>query len=288
VTSGTSGERPLVSVVVPTMNSARVLEGALSSLSIQRFRDFEVILSDGSSVDDTLAMAERHVASLPSLRIDSRPDAGVYDAINRGVELARGEWFIVLGSDDCLHAADTLAVVAPHLRAESSAVMVYGDVRMMATNPCGVAPGGRYAGPMSMQRLFSTNICQQAIFYRRELYDTLGGFDTRYRIFADWDFNLRAAFMAPIRWIDVVVADYSATGMSSTAQEPKFYEELPGFIRNHLLLYPTRRDLWPAQWRVVRDANRMRRRGQWREAFSALGVYFRLLGRRIPVLLKRD
>jgi len=194
----------------------------------------------------------------------------------------------VLGSDDRLHSATTLATVAPHLRAEPSAVMVYGDVRMMAVNPCGVAPGGRYAGPVSMKRLFSTNICQQAIFYRRELFDTLDGFDTRYRIFADWDFNLRAAFLAPIRWIDVVVADYSATGMSATATEPKFYEELPGFLRTQLLLHSARRDLWPAQWRVVRDANRMRRRGQWRDAFSALCVYFRLLWRRVPVLLKRD
>jgi glycosyltransferase involved in cell wall biosynthesis len=268
------------------MNSAAVLAHALSSLASQTFRDFEVILSDGSSKDETLAIAQRHAASLPSLRIDSRPDTGVYDAMNRGVQLARGEWFLVLGSDDCLHAADTLAAVAANLCAEASAAMVYGDVRMMAVNPCGVAPGGRYAGPVSMKRLFSTNICQQAIFYRRELFDTLGGFDARYRLYADWDFNLRAAFMAPIRWIDVVVADYSATGMSATATDARFYEDLPGFIRTQLLLHSARRDLWSAQWRVVRDANRMRRRGQWRDAFSALGVYFRLVGRRIPVLLK--
>ena len=282
------GARPLVSVILPTMNSAGVLADALGSLANQTFCDFEVIVSDGSSNDETLVIAERHASALPALLIDSRPDTGVYDAINRGVRMAQGEWFMVLGSDDRLHSATTLATVAPHLRAEPSAVMVYGDVRMMAVNPCGVAPGGRYAGPVSMKRLFSTNICQQAIFYRRELFDTLDGFDTRYRIFADWDFNLRAAFLAPIRWIDVVVADYSATGMSATATEPKFYEELPGFLRTQLLLHSARRDLWPAQWRVVRDANRMRRRGQWRDAFSALGVYFRLLWRRVPVLLKRD
>ena len=284
---GLAGARPLVSVVVPTMNSAAVLADALRSLASQTFRDFEVILSDGASTDETLAIAERHVASLPALRIDSRRDTGVYDAMNRGVLLAHGEWFFVLGSDDCLSSPDTLATVAVHLRAEASATMVYGDVRMMAVNLCGVAPGERYAGPMSMKRLFSTNICQQSIFYRRDLFDTLGGFDVRYRLYADWDFNLRAAFMAPMRWIDVVVADYSATGTSATATDARFYEDLPGFIRTQLLLHAERRDLWPAQWRVVRDANRMRRRGQWRDAFSGIGVYLRLVARRIPVLLTR-
>lgn len=287
MTHGRATAPPLVSIVVPTMNSASLLADALQSLAEQSCRDFEVIVSDGASTDATVAIAQRFAASLPALRVDSRRDSGVYDAINRGVALAHGEWFLVLGSDDSFHSADTLATVAAHLRGEGSAQMVYGDVRMMAINQCGVAPGGRFAGPMPLKRLLVANVCQQAIFYRRSLFDELGGFDMRYRLYADWAFNLRAAFRGPTRWIDVVVADYAATGMSATATDAAFLKDLPELIRHELLRRPAQRALWPLQRRVLRDADVLRRRGHWGAAFTYLGSYLRLLALRVPSLLLR-
>ena len=281
-----TGERPLVSVVVPTMNSAALLADALQSLAEQTCRDFEVIVSDGASTDDTVAVAQRFAASLPALQVDSRSDTGVYDAINRGVALARGEWFLVLGSDDRFHSPETLAVVATYLRAEASAQMVYGDVRMMAINQCGVAPGERFAGPMPLTRLLGANVCQQAIFYRRSLFDALGGFDLRYRLYADWAFNLRAAFRVPTRWIDVVIADYAATGMSATATDAVFMADLPELVRREFIAHPGRRVLWPLQRRVLRQADVLRRQGHWRPALSYIATYLRLLLLRIPTLLR--
>lgn len=282
-----SGDQPLLSIVVPTMNSAAVLAPALQSLADQTWRDFEVIVSDGASTDDTVAVAERFAAQLPAIRIDTRPDTGVYEAINCGVRLARGVWFLVLGSDDRIHCADTLGLVATHLAASDEASMVYGDVRMMAANHCGVQPGERYAGPMPLNRLFATNLCQQAVFYRRSLFDVLGGFDLRYRLYADWDFNLRAAFRSPTQWIDVVIADYAATGMSATSTDAAFLEALPELIRAELVRRSDQRSTWPLQYHVLRFANRLRRRGEWGAAFTYIGTYLRLLARRIPVLLRQ-
>jgi glycosyltransferase involved in cell wall biosynthesis len=282
----TDGRRsaPLVSVVVPTMNSQAVLAAALQSLAAQTWRDFEVIVSDGASRDDTPAIARSLEGSLPALQVDSRPDRGVYDAINRGVALARGEWFLVLGSDDQLHSPDTLAQVAPQLLAAGSTSMVYGDVRMMAANHCGVPPGGRFAGPLPLQRWFVTNVCQQAIFYRRGLFDMLGGFDLRYRLYADWAFNLRAAFTAPPKWIDVVVSDYAATGMSASAVDALFVAELPELIRSEFARRPGQRELWPHQRRLLRDADAFRRRGEWGRALGFVGTYLRLLAQQVPGL----
>lgn len=277
---------PLVSIVVPTMNSAATLGAALQSLVIQTRRDFEVIVSDGSSTDATVAVAQDYAGRLPALRVDSRPDTGVYDAINRGVRLSRGRWFLVLGGDDCLHAPDTLAAVARSLESETTAQMVYGDVRMMAVNLCGVAPGARYAGPMPLYRLVRANICQQSVFYRRRLFDTLGGFDLRYRLYADWAFNLRAAFRGPTRWIDVVVADYAATGMSATATDAPFLADLPALIRTELLQNVERRATWPLHYQLLREANRLRRRGEWSTAFGYIGTYLRLLVARVPALFR--
>jgi Glycosyl transferase family 2 len=279
VNGGAAGT-PLLSVVVPTMNSQAVLGAALQSLADQDGQDFEVIVSDGASRDGTLAVARSFAGRLPALHVDSRPDRGVYDAINRGVALSRGRWFLVLGSDDRLHAADTLALVAPRLQQAGHAQMVYGDVRMMAASQTGVPAGGRFAGPMPLQRWFVANVCQQAIFYRRELFDTLGGFDLRYRLYADWAFNLRAAFIAPPVWVDLVVSDYAATGMSASAVDATFVAEMPELIRSELARRPGQRELWPLQRRLLRDADALRRRGQWSDALGFLGSYLRLMALR--------
>ncbi len=273
--------RPLVSVVVPTMNSEAVLGGALQSLAAQTWRDFELVVSDGASRDRTLALAQAAIPALPSVVVDSRPDDGVYDAINRGVALARGHWFLVLGSDDRLHSPDTLERVAPHLLAAGDAGLVHGDVRMMAPNLCQVPPGGRYAGPMPLARLMVVNVCQQAIFYRRRLFDTLGGFDPRYRVYADWAFNLRAAFLAPPRWIDVVVSDYAATGLSASASDPVFLAEVRELIRGEFARRPGQRELWPLQRRLLSDADALRRRGDWPGFLRTLGTYVGLQLRRL-------
>jgi glycosyltransferase involved in cell wall biosynthesis len=269
------------------MNSASTLGEALRSLAIQTWRDFEVIVSDGASTDATIAIAQRYSAALPQLVVDSRPDTGVYDAINRGVRQARGSWFLVLGGDDRLHSAETLAIVAPHLISDSTTQMVYGDVRMMAVNLCGVPPGGRHAGPMPLRRLFGANLCQQSVFYRRSLFDALGGFDLRYRLYADWHFNLRAAFRTPTRWIDVVVADYAATGMSATTADAAFLGDLPDLIRTELLRSARQRATWPLQYDIVRYARSFRQRGEWKAALVYLGTYLRLLALRIPVLARQ-
>ncbi len=270
---------PLVTFLIPTFNSDATLDRALQSLAEQTCKDFEVVLSDGASSDTTLGIAQAFAVRLPALRIDSRPDLGVYDAINRGFGSARGEWVLVLGSDDRLHAQYTLASLEAALRT-SRAEIVHGDVRIMGANQLGVPVGGRYAGPMPLDRLLSTNICQQALFYRRTLFDELGGFNLRYPVWADWEFNLRAAFRAPMQWVDVVVSDYSTSGLSSANIDPVFADELPEFIRRELGGRPHDRAYWPLQRHLRRQAKFLRRRGRWSVALRLWGTYLSLIAKR--------
>jgi glycosyltransferase involved in cell wall biosynthesis len=271
-----SGGGALLSIVVPTFNSQATLARALSSLAAQTERDFEVIVSDGASRDATLHIAHEHAPALPALRVDSRPDGGVYDAINRAIALARGQWVLVLGSDDRLHAADTLALIAPALR-EATADLLHGDVIVTGPSHLGVPPGERYAGPMPLARLCTVNLCQQAIFYRRSLFAELGGFKLEYRLWADWEFNLRAGFRAPMQWVDVVVADYATSGMSSAAKDSAFEDERLELVRREFACRPFERRLWPAQRRLLSQANALRKRGRWHAMARQLGSYFALL-----------
>lgn len=271
-----AGQPPLVSVVVPTWRSARLLPGGLQSLAAQTMRDFEVLVSDGGSDDGTLEVARAAAPRLPALRIDSRPDDGVYDAINRAIPLTRGAWVLVLGSDDRLHAPDTLEHMAVALR-RSRADVVHGDVRVMsAGSSLGSLAGGRYGGPTALGRLLKDNVCQQAIFYRRSLFDRIGLFHPRYRVWADWEFNLRAVLEKDFEWVDLVVTDYHALGFSNDRVDEVLSEELPEILRSAAMARPFDPRLKPLHRALLRQADTLRRRGRLRDAFLYLGSWARI------------
>lgn len=211
---------PTLSVILPTFNCADWVRGALDSLAIQEDRDFEVVVSDGASTDATLSVVNEYLERLPHLTVHSRKDLGVYDAINKALPECKGRWVFILGSDDRLQTPSTLRQVLGTLRT-TQAAFVYGDVRVIGRNAM-VADGGRYGGKFSLARLMCQNICQQCAFYRRDLFDRLGTFDLRYRLWADWDYALKVFVHEKVQWVDIVVADYMATGMSSGARDVEF------------------------------------------------------------------
>ena len=89
-----------LSIIIPTYNSASVLAKALDSIVKQNFTDWEVLVMDGVSTDNTIKVAQSYNDS--RIHIFSEPDKGIYDAMNKGIEKAQGEWLYFLGSDDWL------------------------------------------------------------------------------------------------------------------------------------------------------------------------------------------
>lgn len=218
---------PMFSIIVPTFNVGATLGACLESIVGQNCTDFEVVLVDGESGDETLDIAKSFASKFGTrLVIRSEPDQGPYDAMNRGVGIAKGGWLLFLGADDVLYEADTLQRVAAFIGDNEPSDLVYGDVVMRSTET-------RHAGSFDLDRLlFETNMCHQAIFYRRELFAGIGPYNLRYRIWADWDFNIRC-FSNPAliaRYMDIVVARYNdLTGISSTIDKD-FRKRLPVFF----------------------------------------------------------
>ena len=241
---------PLFSIIIPTLNVATTLHACLNSIAQQTCSDYEVILLDGGSTDGTPEIVARYAATFGArLTLHCGPDQGVYDAMNRGVAMATGTWVLFLGADDTLYAADTLARVATFIEQHEPSDLLYGDV-MMRSN------ASRYAGTFDLDRLlFEGNICHQSIFYRRTLFAGIGPYNLRYRIWADWDFNIRC-FSNPAlitRYMDIVVAHFNdATGLS-TAGDPEFKKRLPVFLRA-MLMDTLRRNV--ARWRHKLRATR--------------------------------
>lgn len=220
---------PMFSIIVPTFNSAATLQACVESIICQTYNHYELVLVDGGSTDRTLDIANSFGTSLGErLVIHSGPDQGPYDAMNRGVGMATGTWVLFLGSDDTLYESDTLARVAGFVNGHESCDLVYGDVIMRST-------GSRHAGIFDLDRLlFETNLCHQSVFYRRELFAGIGPYNLRYRIWADWDFNIRC-FSNPAlitHHMDIVIAKYNdMTGLSMRESTDKeFRKRLPMYF----------------------------------------------------------
>jgi len=93
---------PTISVITATYNAAALLPRLIESLAAQTDQDFEWVVADGGSTDGTLEILENAKSQLKNVIIDSRPDFGIYDALNRAIKLSSGEYYVVMGADDLL------------------------------------------------------------------------------------------------------------------------------------------------------------------------------------------
>lgn len=216
----------LISVVVPTHNAESHVGRCLDSLCCQTFREFDVCVVDALSTDGTCDVVERYRStSGMALSLWSGPDAGVYDAMNKGIALAKGDWLYFLGADDALYDPEVLAHVSKEMAA-GDADLLYGDVVKRSHE---LREGGEY----SLERLlFKGNICHQAIFYHRSVFDRIGTYSMRYPIWADWELNIRC-FRHPgirTRWLDRLIATCNDVTGLSREEDPVFRMELPATL----------------------------------------------------------
>ena len=242
---------PYLTIIIPTLQAERTLGEALDSVLAQQFADLEILIMDSVSRDRTLEIAGDYARRDPRLRIISQPDKGIYDAMNKGVEAARGQWILFLGSDDRLHDQRVLSTFAA-LPGLETLDLVYGNV---------VSPSykGVYDGEFDLRKLLHRNMPHQAIFHKKSLFGLLGGFTIHYRGYADWDFNIRSFKDSRVRkrYIDLVVAYFGADGVSSRHDVPFLREVMiPEQLlllkdHPHLLRSVEAFDEW---WRLLRNA----------------------------------
>ena len=118
-----------VSIVTITYNAARTLQRTLDSVACQTYADIEHLIIDGASKDDTVAIAERYkAASRHEVVIQSEPDKGLYDAMNKGLQKATGDYLVFLNAGDTLYAPDTIeTVVKPTANSQKPIAVIYGD-----------------------------------------------------------------------------------------------------------------------------------------------------------------
>lgn len=209
------------SIIIPTFNSGATLKTCLESILSQRCGDFEVLIADGLSKDNTLKIAEAFGDR--RIRIFSEPDNGVYDAMNKAVSRALGQWFLFIGSDDTLYTDQVLEEMKVYLD-KTEASVVYGNVKIAGNGPW-AKDGEIYRGDTSLTILFVSNICHQAICYSREIFNDRIPYQTDYRVCADYDFNLFCASRYKLEYVPLTLSVFNTGGLSSVADDPAFMKE---------------------------------------------------------------
>jgi glycosyltransferase len=178
-----------VTVVTVTFNSARTIGDTLASVASQTHPALEHLVIDGASRDDTLRIVRG--AGSRVARVISEPDQGIYDAMNKGIALATGDLVGFLNADDVFAGPDSVAELAAEAQ-RSGAVAVYGDLVYVRENDLRKVVRVWSSGAYAPSRLRFGWMPPHPTFYvRTTTLRALGGFDTRYRIAADYDFMLR-------------------------------------------------------------------------------------------------
>jgi glycosyltransferase involved in cell wall biosynthesis len=207
---------PFFSIIIPTFNAARTLSEALESLSLQNYKNFEVIIMDGLSTDDSLLIAKRYAKEF-LIRIISEADKGIYDAMNKSVAIAKGKWIYFLGSDDRLFNENVLSTTALNIKEASD--IVYGNSVWWPENV-------KEEGEWGYQQLLKRSINHQRIFYKRNLFERLGNFNLRYTIASDYEMNIRF-FCNPgvmTQYVDFPVAYYHSAGFTGNKIDEDFWD----------------------------------------------------------------
>jgi len=178
-----------VTVVTATFNAAHTLADCLGSVAAQTHPDIEHWVIDGGSRDGTAQVVAAHAQRMAGFV--SEPDDGIYDALNKGLRRATGDVVGFLHADDLYASPTTLARVAAAFD-DPAVDAVYGDLLYVDKQDLGRIVRYWKAGPFERERMRAGWMPPHPTFYlRRSVYERLGGFDTRYRISADYDSMVR-------------------------------------------------------------------------------------------------
>jgi glycosyltransferase involved in cell wall biosynthesis len=204
----------LFSIIIPTYNSGKTIAQSIKSILNQSFTNYEILVMDGHSNDDTLSITSSFKSS--KIKITSEPDNGIYDAMNKGIQRAKGKWLYFLGSDDTLYDETILQKVSEAIGLNPSSKIIFGDV-FTSDNTIERFPNYGFI------ELLDRCICQQAIFYSRELFDNKL-FSLNYKIAADWDFNMQVFTPKnhPL-YLPQLMANYNLNGASGNWQQHPEY-----------------------------------------------------------------
>ncbi|MBE9586739.1 glycosyltransferase [Mucilaginibacter sp. JRF] len=224
---------PTLSIITVVYNNVRDIERTMLSVLGQTYANIEYIIIDGASNDGTLAIIQQYQNRLA--RLVSEKDKGIYDAMNKGLALAIGDYVLFMNSGDELYDADTVEAI---FATSPDADIYYGETEMINDEGKSLGQRRHKAPEQFTWRSFKygMSVSHQAIYLRRSL---LKPYDSRYQLSADIDWILHAAKQAKkIVNVKRYVAKYLVGGMSKQKHRQSLVERF-NIMREYYGLIPT-------------------------------------------------
>jgi glycosyltransferase involved in cell wall biosynthesis len=216
-------DAPLVSIVLPTYNGSRYLEQSIRSCLTQTMADFELIIVDDCSSDLTPEIIAEFVALDPRIRsIRNDPNRRLPASLNRGFEASRGR-YLTWTSDDNLYRPEALARMVAVLDREPAVGLVYSAMSLIDEDAKELGPGWGGGAPDMLAYRSSIGAC---FLYRREVYESIGGYAEDLFLVEDWDYWLRIAEKFPLHVLPDDLYLYRLHGASLTRQKKEKHQQV--------------------------------------------------------------
>lgn len=241
---------PKISVVTVAYNAAGTIERTIESVLSQTYQNIEYLVQDGGSTDGTLDIVNRYG---DRIALVSEPDKGIYDAMNKGVARATGEWIHILNADDWYTGPDALERAVPHLDPARTnyfdLIRSYEDGSQVLQS-LNVKPWMLYV---------SAFLPHPGLIVSRAQYDRIGLFDDTLRIAADHDFILRMVKQLPPKHVAMPLAYMDQSGLSATDLSGSMNEFAQVTVSNGLprIIAEIFRIIRMGWWRMRRPGSRL-------------------------------
>jgi glycosyltransferase involved in cell wall biosynthesis len=215
---------PKISVITITFQAEQVIERTLKSVMSQRetYPAVEYIIVDGASKDGTMDIVTRYMEGIT--QVVSEPDKGLYDAMNKGIRMATGDYLCFLNAGDCFHEADTLKKMVSSIGEQGCPDILYGETAIVNGSGQFLHMRRLQAPEQLTWRSFQKGmlVCHQAFFVKRELAEP---YDLKYRYSADFDWCIRMMKKAQsLHHTHLVVIDYLEEGMTTNHRYASLWE----------------------------------------------------------------
>ena len=210
-----------LSIITINRNNATGLEKTMRSVATQTVKELEYIVIDGASTDGSIDAIKHVEPQMTHLKWVSEPDSGIYNAMNKGLRMATGDYIQILNSGDCLAADNVTERMLKVLEKEGNPSILYG-------NMVKCFPDGRklvdknFAGrKVTMFEMFTGALNHSPTYIDRYLFEKYGYYDEQLKIVSDWKWYLQAVVFGgeQPKYVDMDVTLFEMTGISVTNKE---------------------------------------------------------------------
>jgi glycosyltransferase involved in cell wall biosynthesis len=233
-----------ISVITINLNNLHGLCKTVESVLFQQFKSFEYIVVDGASTDGSIPYLQSIHDKLTHLV--SEIDGGIYEAMNKGISLAQGEYILFLNSGDFFHDSLSLGKLAAQ---KSGYAIVYGN---MALEGQGVRKVQYYPESLNMDYFLKETLPHPSTLIKRELFQQFGFYRTDFTIVSDWAFFVDVIIGGRVKYhhVDAVVSVFNMDGVSSQSDSFKLIrKEMDSHLGTHYRIhYMKYKIMWAIQY----------------------------------------